>query len=331
MEENKPFSNEEEVKQPNIGQELNNPSTDKSIVPAIETTSEVDEPQIEQSEIPITIGAPNYKPETEDMEVHHHTHASHGKKNWKSYFWEFLMLFLAVFCGFLAEYQLEHKIEKERGRKYMSDMVENLKYDTIRLNRNLQANKLKIAQLDSFRAEISKAIKGNINSNRLYDLWLKTQNFNQVVFNRASVTQLKNAGSFRLITNNALAQSIGDYYERIVSACESQEENTRVVSNRLDISSLHFFDYEPFDDLIKTEMQFGKPVPDSIIERNDKPLKSNSPLALLNTNSAEFKLLYNDAASKEKELQVYNSYIRWAKEAAENLMTEIEEEYHFKK
>ncbi len=111
-------------------QQLNPPSTDEPIVPAAETTSEVEQPQ-----------TTTYKPETEDMEVHHHTHSSHGKKNWKSYFWEFLMLFLAVFCGFLAEYQLEHKIEKERGRKYMSDMVENLKYDTIRLNRNLQANK----------------------------------------------------------------------------------------------------------------------------------------------------------------------------------------------
>jgi hypothetical protein len=30
------------------------------------------------------------------------------------------MLFLAVFCGFLAEYQLEHKIEKERGRQYLA-------------------------------------------------------------------------------------------------------------------------------------------------------------------------------------------------------------------
>lgn len=44
------------------------------------------------------------------MEVHHHPHdpaAPHHKKNWKSYFWEFLMLFLAVFCGFLAENQRE--------------------------------------------------------------------------------------------------------------------------------------------------------------------------------------------------------------------------------
>ena len=44
------------------------------------------------------------------METHHHTHTP--RKKWTHYLWEFLMLFLAVFCGFLAEYQLEHKIEK---------------------------------------------------------------------------------------------------------------------------------------------------------------------------------------------------------------------------
>jgi hypothetical protein len=70
------------------------------------------------------------------MEVHAHTHTaadpdSHrGRKKWTHYFWEFLMLFLAVFCGFLAEYQLEHKIEKDRGKIYMKNLLEDLKTDT---------------------------------------------------------------------------------------------------------------------------------------------------------------------------------------------------------
>jgi len=38
------------------------------------------------------------------MEVHAHTHIPTSReKKWTHYFWEFLMLFLAVFCGFLAE------------------------------------------------------------------------------------------------------------------------------------------------------------------------------------------------------------------------------------
>ena len=48
------------------------------------------------------------------MEVHHHSHTP-GKK-WAHYFWEFLMLFLAVFCGFLAENFREHQVEKKKGK-----------------------------------------------------------------------------------------------------------------------------------------------------------------------------------------------------------------------
>ena len=62
------------------------------------------------------------------MEVHHHSHTPgpdghRAKKKWTHYFWEFLMLFLAVFCGFLAEYQLEHKIERDRSKQFLQSML----------------------------------------------------------------------------------------------------------------------------------------------------------------------------------------------------------------
>ncbi len=45
------------------------------------------------------------------MEVHRHNHRPVTK--WTHYLWEFLMLFLAVFCGFMAENLREHSIEKK--------------------------------------------------------------------------------------------------------------------------------------------------------------------------------------------------------------------------
>jgi len=45
------------------------------------------------------------------MEVHTHTHTA--RKKWTHYLWEFLMLFLAVFAGFLAEDQREHIVEHQ--------------------------------------------------------------------------------------------------------------------------------------------------------------------------------------------------------------------------
>jgi hypothetical protein len=262
------------------------------------------------------------------MEVHAHSHTA--RKKWTHYFWEFLMLFLAVFCGFLAEYQLEHKIEKERARKYMYDMVENLKYDTTRYNRNLVANEAAGKQLDSFRVEISEAVKGQVTGNRLYELWFHISRINTVAFNRTAITQLKNSGSFRLIKSDILSSSISDYYERKISGCEEQEEKLRRSNERLSISTARFFYYEPFHQLLSTEATFNELTPESIINRNIKIFTSNPPLTLLNRNPADLKLLYNDVAMKENEMKQYNAFLRWARETALALMQEIDKEYHFK-
>src|SRR5688572_31875454 len=81
------------------------------------------------------------------MEVHHHAHTS--RKKWTHYFWEFLMLFLAVFCGFLAEYQLEHKIEKSREKQFMQWLVRDLKADTANLRWLIQFREDRYVMYDS--------------------------------------------------------------------------------------------------------------------------------------------------------------------------------------
>lgn len=65
------------------------------------------------------------------MEIHQHSH--HGKKSLKEYIFDFFMLFLAIFCATLAEYYLEHHIEKEKGDQYIASFYEDLKNDTGRI------------------------------------------------------------------------------------------------------------------------------------------------------------------------------------------------------
>ena len=55
------------------------------------------------------------------MEVHAHTHTA--RKKWTHYFWEFLMLFLAVTLGFFVENQREHYIENQREKKICRKIV----------------------------------------------------------------------------------------------------------------------------------------------------------------------------------------------------------------
>jgi hypothetical protein len=148
--------------------------------------------------------------ETEPMEVHHHSHA-HGKKNWKSYFWEFLMLFLAVFCGFLAEYRLEHVIENQREEQYMQSLVYDLQNDVANLNAGFPLKDERLEAIESmFRFFQShpdtKEIPGTVYRDMRRSLW--DRHYRR---NTTTMDQLKNSGGLRLIRKTNVRDSIAEY------------------------------------------------------------------------------------------------------------------------
>ncbi|HEX4850899.1 MAG TPA: hypothetical protein VFV08_08845, partial [Puia sp.] len=61
------------------------------------------------------------------MEVHHHPDIHHQPKKWKEYLLEFVMIFLAVTLGFLAENLREHITERAKEKKYIEAFVRNVK------------------------------------------------------------------------------------------------------------------------------------------------------------------------------------------------------------
>ena len=65
----------------------------------------------------------------------HHSHLNHqpGKK-FSHYFYEFLMLFLAVSLGFIVENLRENYIEGHRAQEYSISLINDLKEDTISIN-----------------------------------------------------------------------------------------------------------------------------------------------------------------------------------------------------
>ncbi len=152
------------------------------------------------------------------MEVHAHTHTAdpgihRGRKKWTHYFWEFLMLFLAVFCGFLAEYQLEHKIEKERGKQYVQSFREDLCTDTAILHSNIETLKRFSAAGDSL---VTMFQEGKIQSpaevKKLYEYNITSLAGFTVVLTDRTSSQLKNSGGMRLITNKKVIDGIVDYW-----------------------------------------------------------------------------------------------------------------------
>src|SRR5690349_16926936 len=86
------------------------------------------------------------------MEVHHHSGNNQHRTKWTHYLWEFVMLFLAVFCGFLAENFREHQVEKSRGKQYMLSFYEDLKTDTTKLGEMVLYDDDKIAGLNNMES-----------------------------------------------------------------------------------------------------------------------------------------------------------------------------------
>jgi len=52
-----------------------------------------------------------------------------SEKKFTHYLWELLMLFLAVFGGFLAENQRNHYVEHQREQQYMHSIIKDLEHD----------------------------------------------------------------------------------------------------------------------------------------------------------------------------------------------------------
>lgn len=267
-------------------------------------------------------------PELEEMEVHHHAH-HHEKRNWHSYVWEFVMLFLAVFCGFLAEYQLEHTIERERVKKYMHDMVVNLKQDTIRIRQALVINEMTGKGLDSLRDEISVLEKGKGSVKRIYRLQWQFNSINGVLFNKSALKQLESSGSLRLVKNDELVNDIHQYYDRKVVAAEVQHGAANDAYKQSWTLWREILDMSYWDKSLRVEVNYGKrdAKADAIFQENFNSLPDS--ISLLDSDPKKLRALYNSVAVQELNLKGYNAFLRWADDDARKLIKRIEEEYNF--
>jgi len=192
------------------------------------------------------------------MEVHHHAHLASGethteRKKWTHYLWEFLMLFLAVFCGFLAENQREHYIEHQREKQYMRSLLEDLQTDTATINRVRNRALIQIAFLDSLIGLGDHLpVKGD-DINKLYFLQGKTTRFLNIRFEDGTSSQLKNAGGMRLIRKEGVVKAIREYWDHIESLYRVRDrlelagETIAEVSSRIFYNSYFIVIEDPLD------------------------------------------------------------------------------------
>jgi hypothetical protein len=143
------------------------------------------------------------------MEVHAHSHTE--RKKWTHYLWEFLMLFLAVFCGFLAENFREHTVEHQREKQYMQSFIYDLENDTANLNIGFPLKDQRVKAIDSVFLFFEqnrgvKIIPGAVFRHMYRTIWDRHYRRNST-----TIDQLRNAGGMRLIRKKNVADSIAAY------------------------------------------------------------------------------------------------------------------------
>lgn len=207
------------------------------------------------------------------MEVHAHTHTESppaGKtgKKLEHYLFEFFMLFLAVFCGFLAENFREQQVEHQREKEYIISFIEDLKTDTTAISRALSyLTQTRAVMLDSLMLLLeNKKIKGY--ESQLYFFARSLQRSNSFRSNDRTISQLKNSGSFRLIRNKQAVDSIISYDKLLESYKGNQEGEVEERKNLYPVLSKMF---SPF--------VFDKMIAEGGIKRpaDNPPLSSYDP------------------------------------------------------
>ena len=236
------------------------------------------------------------------------------------------MLFLAVFCGFLAENFREHQVEHQREKQYMITMLEDLKADIPLLDSTIKDWEIVNNSIDS----VAKAISFPLNSidfPKIYRHLNAALNYWSFRYNDRTITQLKNSGGFRLIRNKAVANKIIAYDQFSNDALPNiAQQHNQFFLNTIALRSKVFS-----EGTISEIFNLYRNVPapssldpwiDSLMKKNMVPLQPENQLILL----FEFK---NSLTAQKRD---YESNMVWgythARRKIMELIKLIEEEYH---
>jgi hypothetical protein len=133
------------------------------------------------------------------MEVHHHPDLHHKKKNFKEYFLEFLMIFLAVTLGFFAENIREYFSDSQKEKQYIRSLYEDLKADTTRIFFLIKYDDEKINVLNNMEA-CYDIVSRNLKATSCMGLLIKYSKTNRAFqLTDRTLRQLANAGGYRLL------------------------------------------------------------------------------------------------------------------------------------
>lgn len=258
------------------------------------------------------------------MDVHHHTHASdpdiyRGRKKWFHYFWEFLMLFLAVTLGFFVENKREHNVEQKRAKDFAITLYSEIKKDTASLVEIRNRTDIAYHSLDTLLELMNERGIKNSSGSLYYHCGLGMYN-SFFTANEATLQQMKSSGAIRYFQNYNLISAITEYeynvryiYQLETNLYMNFMEARKVQMKIFDVRHIYFA--QAWDSSYATYMQKLVKIKDKII-----PLLNYQPELV-----AEFR---NWAQNRTElcrfKVKQYNHYLA----SAGKLLFILKREYH---
>jgi hypothetical protein len=249
------------------------------------------------------------------MEVHAHTHTA--RKKWTHYLWEFLMLFLAVFCGFLAENFREQRVEHHREKEYAQLLFEDLKKDTTWLH---DVNFIKAWRTKKLDSLVYFLRSGELQKNAAQLYYYTAHLGIDASFqpNQATFQQLRSSGNLRYFSNQKLYNDITQYYDNCTFYLEIEKKwNQNNLPHSL---GAKIFDMDKLLSLIGVNMDIQKQV---------QPAEGDYALLSTDRNLLNEFMAYPKSAIEGNKVAILLLHDIIEPEL-NNLLADIKKEYHLK-
>lgn len=247
------------------------------------------------------------------MELHHPSRF-HFNKSWNVYFWEFLMLFLAVFCGFLAEYQLELSIERHREKEFIKSMIKDAETDTARFQKAIGLNLIRILKLDTLSKKCFNYNGTQKGDQEIYISFIECSRHPYFVSPaERTLAQLKFSGGLRLIKKEAASSGIA-LYDEFSKKLINQQNYYESYLNKLLDQSMEVFNYEFFS---KDPLEFKLHLDSDFYENARLIIDSKAKI-----------IQFGNRVTLHKAILIF--YVKRLKEGnrhATNLIHELKKEY----
>jgi len=201
------------------------------------------------------------------MEIHHHSDI--GGKKWFHYFWEFLMLFLAVSLGFFVENRREHYVEGKREIVFINSAVQDLEQDIYQLDSIIAKRRELDKWLDSLLYLVNHDPQQHGSDIYYYTRWApRTYRFYSI---DRTLTQLKYGGNWRLIHKQAVSEALANYdnITRSLTLYIEQREESLILILYQSINKL--FNNQVFESMLHG-MGFQRPAGNPSLLSYDKNL-----------------------------------------------------------